>query len=136
MSVSITTSADSLALRETIGSLYEYIEKQVELISDIRKRVVLKEFSKMHPTLKLNTQIIADLSPPDDSTKTYNLNNTMELIAFRLKQMKEEKKKTKREVYDAINTMKEENDCLKRRIKKLKESKYDTSIYKYNIEQQ
>ncbi|EAY01239.1 molybdenum ABC transporter, ATP-binding protein, putative [Trichomonas vaginalis G3] len=108
------SEANSVILRASIESLQKYIEMQMSVISDTRKKLVFLKPQKK--TLSFSSSNIASFDPVDPRIKREYLSKRMTKIAKLLKLMKIEKQNTKRDVQNAIDSMKNENISLQQQI--------------------
>lgn len=111
------SESNSYVLRAAIESLQHYIETQISVISDTRKKLV---FLKPSPKeLTFSSTNIASFDPVDPRIKKEYLNKRMTKIAKMLEIMKNEKLQTKLYVQNAIDSMRNENHSLEQQIESL-----------------
>ena len=111
---------DSFLLRNSIMSLREYIKMQYEIIRETRKKIVLQ--TNPTPQMSFYSETIANFEPIDPRIQREYLSKRMSNIAKKLKAIKIERQKTRKEIAEAVETMKKENISLQEQIEML--SKY------------
>ena len=107
-------SNDSFLLRNSIISLRDYIKMQYEIIRETRKKLVLG--TNPTPTMSFTHEVIANFEPIDPKIQREYLSKRMSNIAKKLKALKIERQRTKKEIAEAIEIMKKENISLQEQI--------------------